>query len=122
MLSIRPIIGAVACGALLWAGLGLSIVALSSERSSEKMGDKESGNIIKGTVLRSEGPTYFIKNREDGKEVRLRVDKNTQIKGLGVVPGDDVVVKLDDQNHVEFISPDRNVDQPESRSGLVNGG
>ena len=24
MLSIRPIIGAVACGALLWAGLGLS--------------------------------------------------------------------------------------------------
>ena len=115
MLSIRPIIGAVACSALLWAGLGLSNVALSSERSSEKMGDKESGNIIKGTVLRSEGPTYFIKNREDGKEVRLRVDKNTQIKGLGIVTGDDVVVKLDDQNHVEFISPDRNVDQHESR-------
>ena len=108
MLSIRPIIGAVACSALLWAGLGLSNVALSSEMSSEKMGDKESGKIIKGKVLRSEGPNYFVKNKEDGKEVRLRIDKNTQIKGLGIVTGDDVVVKLDDQNHVEFISPDRN--------------
>jgi hypothetical protein len=115
MLSIRPIIGAVACGALLWAGLGLSNLALSSEMASEKMGDKESGKIIKGTVLRSEGPNYFVKNKEDGKEVRLRIDKNTQIKGLGIVTGDDVVVKLDDQNHVEFISPDRNVGQHESR-------
>jgi len=114
MLSIRPIIGAVACSVLLWAGLGLSNVAWS-EMSSEKMGDKESGKIIKGTVLRTEGPNYFIKNREDGKEVRLRIDKNTQIKGLGIVTGDDVVAKLDDQNHVESISPDRNVDRDESR-------
>ena len=116
MLSIRPIIGAVACSALLWAGLGLSNVALSSaEMSSEKMGDKESGKIIKGKVLRTEGPNYFVKNREDGKEVRLRIDKNTVIKGLGIVTGDDVVAKLDDENHVESISPDRNVDQGESR-------
>jgi hypothetical protein len=107
MLSIRPIIGAVACSALLWAGLGLSNVALSSaEMSSGKMGDKESGKIVKGTVLRSEGPNYIVKNKEDGKEVRLRIDKNTQIKGLGIVTGDNVVAKLDDQNHVEFISPD----------------
>jgi hypothetical protein len=111
MLSIRPIIGAVACSALLCAGLGLSNIALSSEMSSEKMGDKESGKVIKGKVLRTEGPNYFVKNREDGKEVRLRIDKNTQIKGLGIVTGDDVVAKLDDQNHVEFISPDRNQDE-----------
>lgn len=112
MLAIRPIIGAVACSALLWAGLELSNLALSSEMASEKMGDKESGKIIKGTVLRSEGPNYFVKNREDGKEVRLRIDKNTQIKGLGIVTGDHVVAKLDDQDHVEFISPDQNVDKP----------
>ena len=36
MLSNRPIIGAVACSALLWAGLGLSNLALSSEMASGK--------------------------------------------------------------------------------------
>lgn len=110
MLSIRPIIGAVACSALLWTGLGLSNVALSSEMSSEQIGDNESGMIIRGIVLRSEGPNYFVKNREDGQEVRLRIDKNTQVKGLGIFTGDEVVAKLDDQNHVVFISPDKNVD------------
>jgi hypothetical protein len=110
MLAIRPIIGAVACSALLWTGLGLSNVALSSEMSSENIGDNESGMMIRGTVLRSEGPNYFVKNREDGQVVRLRIDKNTQVKALGIFTGDEVVAKLDDQNHVVFISPDQNVD------------
>ena len=102
MLSARPIISAVACS-LLFAGLGLSDVA----SSSEKMGDTESGKVIKGKVLRVEGPNYFVKNKEDGKEVRLRIDKNTQTNPIGVVTGDDVIAKVDDQNHVESLLPDR---------------
>jgi hypothetical protein len=104
MLTIRPVIGVLACGALLWAGLGLTSVAWSSEMSAEKMADRESGKIIKGRVLRSEGPNYFVKNREDGKEVRLHIDKNTQIKGLGIITGDDVVAKLDDQNRASQLA------------------
>ena len=72
--------------------MGLSDVAFSAE----KMSDKESGKIIKGTVLRSEGPNYFVKTREDGKEVRLHIDKNTQVKALGIVIGDNVIAKIDD--------------------------
>ena len=106
MFSIRPIVGAIAGGALLLAGLGLSDVALSSE----KMPDNESGKTVQGTVLRVEGPNYFIKTKEDGKEVRLHIDKHTQIKALGVNTGDHVIAKIDDQNHVESISMDRDSD------------
>ena len=103
MLIVRPIISAVSCSMLLCAGLVLSDVAASSE----KMEDKESGKVIKGKVLRVEGPNYFVKNKEDGKEVRLRIDKNTQMNPIGVVTGDDVIVKIDDQNHVESLLPER---------------
>ena len=30
-----------------------------------------------GKLLHIEGDNYFVKNREDGKEVRLHVDKTT---------------------------------------------
>ena len=107
MLSIRPIVGAIAGAALLLAGWGLSDIVWSSE----KMNDNESGKTIQGTVLRSEGPNLFIKTREGGKEVRLHIDKHTQIKALGVNTGDHVIAKIDDQNHVESISMDRDSDQ-----------
>jgi putative membrane protein len=107
MLFIHPIVSTIAGGALLWAGLVLSDVALSSE----KMPDNESGKTVQGTVLRIEGPNYFIKTRGDGKEVRLHIDKHTKIKALGVNTGDHVMAKIDDQNHVESISMDRDSDQ-----------
>jgi hypothetical protein len=111
MLTILKLVGAAAWSVLLLTGLGLSDVALSSE----KMSDKESAKIIKGTVLRSEGPNYFVKNKEDGKEVRLRIDKNTQMNALGIVTGDNVIAKVDDQNHIESISTDENAGQHVAR-------
>ena len=97
MLSFRPVIGALSCSLLLCAGVGLADV----ESSSDKMREKESGKTIKGTVLRIEGPNYFIKNAKDGKEVRLHVDKTTKMNL--VATGDNVMAKIDDQDHVESI-------------------
>jgi hypothetical protein len=96
MQPVRPIISAVSCSLLLYAGLGLSDVASS-----------DSGMILKGKVLRIEGTNYFVKNREDGKEVRLQIDKNTQITAVGINTGDNVMAKIDDQNHVESILTDQ---------------
>jgi translation initiation factor IF-1 len=59
--------------------------------------------------LRIEGPNYFVKSKENGKEVRLRIDKNTQMNAIGVVTGDKVVAKMDDQHHVLSILPDQTV-------------
>ena len=54
-------------------------------------------------LLRIEGHNYVVKDREDGKEIRLQVDKTTQMNVVGVTIGDDVMAKVDDQNHEELI-------------------
>jgi translation initiation factor IF-1 len=95
-------VGAFACSLLLC--LSFSGIASSS---SDKMGNVESGKIIKGQVSRIEGANYFVKNREDGKEVRLHIDKNTQMNAVGIIPGANVMAKIDDQNHVLSILTDQ---------------
>jgi hypothetical protein len=57
-------------------------------------------------VLRIEGNNYVVKDREDGKEIRLQVDKTTQMNVVGVTIGDDVMAKVDNQNHAELIITD----------------
>ncbi|HEY6640040.1 MAG TPA: hypothetical protein VIY67_04850 [Nitrospiraceae bacterium] len=86
MLSVR----AVLCSLLLWAGLGLSDVAFS-----------EPLIYIEGKVLRIEGHNYFVKKKENGKEVRLRIDKNTQMSAVGIKTSDHVWATIDDQNNVK---------------------
>jgi hypothetical protein len=94
---------AVFCSSFLLC-LSLSGIAWSSDKTGDTL---ESGKTIKGEVLRIEGPNYIVKNREDGKEVRLRIDKNTQMNPLGVITGDKVMAKMDDQHHVLSLLPDQ---------------
>ena len=101
MRGLRQILGAVSCCVLLGAGLGLSDVASSAENKMS-----EPGKVIIGKVLRIEGNTYFLKEREDGKETRLQVDKTTKTNVAGVTVGDNVMAKVNDQNHVELIITD----------------
>ena len=101
MIGLRQILGAITCGVLFCGGLGLSDVASSAEN---KMNGP--GKVIIGKVLRIEGNTYFLKEREDGKETRLQVDKTTQMNVVGVTVGDNVMAKVNDQNHVELIITD----------------
>ena len=101
MRGLRQILGAVSCCVLLGAGLGLSDVASSAENKMS-----EPGKVFIGKVLRIEGNTYFLKEREDGKETRLQVDKTTQMNVVGVTVGDNVMAKVNDQNHVELIITD----------------
>ena len=101
MTALRKIPDAVSCLALLCMGLGLSDVAWSAENKKS-----ESEKIIIGNVLRIEGNNYVVKDREDGKELRLQVDKTTQMNVVGVTVGDNVMAKVDDQNHAELIITD----------------
>lgn len=101
MTGLRKILGAVPCSVLLCVGLGLSDVASSAENKKS-----ESEQVIIGKVLRIEGNNYVVKNREDGKEMRLNVDKTTEMNAAGVTAGDNVMAKVGDQNHVELILAD----------------
>ncbi|HEY6262116.1 MAG TPA: hypothetical protein VIW47_11015 [Nitrospiraceae bacterium] len=102
MISLLKKTGIFACSLLCLSVSGIAY-------SGEKMGDTESVKVIRGEVLRIEGPNYFVKSKENGKEVRLRIDKNTQMNAIGVVTGDKVVAKMDDQHHVLSILPDQTV-------------
>ena len=100
MVSIHKVVGVLSCSFLLC--LGLSGVAFSTD----KIGDAQPGKTIKGEVLRIDGETYSVKNGEDGKVVRLHVDKTTQRNTVS--PGDNVEVKFTDENHVISILSDQN--------------
>ena len=60
-------------------------------------GHSIAGKTIKGNVLRVEGDNVFIK-RQDGTEVRVHVDKTTQM-GKNIEPGEPIETKVNDQNH-----------------------
>ena len=81
MTALRKILGAVSCLALLSMGLGLSDVASSAENKKS-----EPEKVIIGNVLRIEGNNYVVKDREDGQEIRLQVDKTTKMNAIGVRP------------------------------------
>jgi translation initiation factor IF-1 len=102
MVSLLKTVGVMSCSLLLF--LGLSDVA----SSLDKIGDTQPGKTIKGEVLRIEGDNYFVKNGEDGKVVRLHVDNTTQKKSVRIIPGDNVEVKFNDQNHAISILTDQN--------------
>ncbi|MEO8340258.1 MAG: hypothetical protein ABI604_11160 [Nitrospirota bacterium] len=116
MVLITKIVGHMACGVLLCLGLspaaqaGNAVSAASelnadkSDRSqgghtSDKRKDGHSiaGKTIKGTVLRVEGDTVFVKG-QDGKEVRMHVDNTTQM-GKDIERGEPIEAKVNDQNH-----------------------
>ena len=101
MTGLRKILGAVSCCVLFCVCPGLSDVASSAENKTS-----EHGKVIIGKVLRIEGSNYFLKNREDGKEICLQMDKTTRTNVVGVSVGDTVMAKVNGQNHVDLILTD----------------
>jgi hypothetical protein len=83
--------------------------------------DAQGERTIKGEVLRIEGekdvvvkgldgtePSYIIIKAQNGEEVRLHVDLNTQqAKNMVIEQGDLIEAKVDDQNHALSIFSDQ---------------
>ena len=122
MVSIPKIVAVMACGFLLCLGLSHAAQAgnaapttdeMKADQSDRRQGGQEAGEkqmsdemkggqskdgkMLKGEVLRVEGDNYFVKE-EDGKEVRMHIDKTTEIIG-SVKQGDRIEAKVNDQNH-----------------------
>ena len=124
MVSISKIVGVMSCGFLLCLGLSNAAQAehapgpsdvmktdsvtdrqgFQSDDDKQKNVDNEKGSnstegakTIKGELFRVEDGNYFVKVK-DGKEVRLRTDKTTQMMGE-IKKGDRIEAKVNDQNH-----------------------
>ena len=108
MVSILKIVGLMSCGFLLCLGLSNTAQASNEPTASDVMktntitdqtGFKE--NTIKGELVRVEGENYFVKGK-DGKEVRLHVDKTSQLDGT-FKAGDKIEAQHTEKDHVVSI-------------------
>jgi len=92
MVSIPKVVSLLSCGVLLCLGLSQAAHAADEEGASRL----EQAKVIKGVLVNVDYGDYIIKEK-DGKEVRVHIDKKTQIMGQ-VKKGDRVEAKVDDKN------------------------
>jgi len=133
MVSISKIVGVMSCGFLLCLGLSNAAQAgnaapttdeMKADQSDRRQGGQEAGEkqmsddmkggqskdgkMIKGEVLRVEGDNYFVKG-QDGKEVRMHIDKTTETIG-SFKQGDRIEAKMNDEHHALSIRSARGTD------------
>jgi hypothetical protein len=120
MVSIRKVVGLMCCGCLLCLGLSSAAQAGNAARAGNpasladpavrkggqagvrgEQGKLKGGHRIEGDLLRVEGEHYFVMG-QDGKEVRLYIDRSTKKTG-NISQGDRIVAVVNDQNHARSI-------------------
>jgi len=82
---------------LLGAGSAVQSADPTSQKDvSPTLKERLTKDTIKGTLMRTEGEYYYIKD-DDGKEQKIHVDKSTKMEK--VMPGDMVKAYVTDQGH-----------------------
>lgn len=69
---------------------------MSDKEASPTIKERITKDTVKGTLMKTEGEYYWIKDN-DGKEVKIHVDKSTKMDK--VVPGDMVKAYITDKGH-----------------------
>jgi len=122
MEPIPKVIGVLSCGFLLCLGLSHAAQAENAAPTTEEMkvdqsdrrqggekageqqtsdelkgGQSKDGQMIKGDLLRVEGDNYVVRG-QDGKEVRMDIDKTTEKIG-SFKQGDRIEAEVNGENH-----------------------
>ena len=84
--------------ALLSPGMGAALAAdpMSEKEASPTIKERITKDTVKGTLMKIDGEFYWIKDN-DGKEVRIHVDKSTKMDK--VVEGDHVKAYITEKGH-----------------------
>jgi hypothetical protein len=84
--------------ALLSPGAGTLFAAdpMSEKEATPSIKERITKDTVKGTLMKIDGEYYWIKDN-DGKEVKIHVDKSTKMDK--VVEGDHVKAYITDQGH-----------------------
>lgn len=93
-IAILPVL----VGGLLLVGGGAAYSAnpMAEKEASPTLKERLTKDTIKGTLMRTEGEYYYIKD-DDGKERKVHVDKSTKLDK--VLPGDMVKAYVTDRGH-----------------------
>jgi hypothetical protein len=83
---------------LMAFGTGLSQAAnpMSDKEASPTLKERITKDTVKGKLMKVDGPYYWIKDN-DGKEIKIHVDKSTKMDK--VVVGDQVKAYVTDEGH-----------------------
>ena len=98
MVSIPKVVDVLSCGVLLCLGLFQAAHAADEKEGASRL---EQAKVIKGDLVNIDYGDYIIKEK-DGKEVRVHIDKKTQVMGQ-IKKGDRVEVKVDDHDNTLLI-------------------
>lgn len=79
-----------------WAGGVHAANPMSDKEASPTLGERLTKDAISGTLMKMEGEYYWIKDN-DGKEIKVHVDKSTKMDK--VVVGDQVKAYVTDRGH-----------------------
>ncbi|HEX4967644.1 MAG TPA: hypothetical protein VFV44_03920 [Nitrospiraceae bacterium] len=93
MFSFTKSVSVLSSALLLCLGLSQTANALDGE-GAKRLAEAK---VIKGELVRIDYGDYIVKE-QDGKEVRVHMEKRTQIMGQ-LSKGDRVEVKVDDKNN-----------------------
>ena len=95
---MKSVIMSMLGAGLLFFGIGAAQAAnpMSEKEASPTMKERITKDTVKGTLMKTEGEYYWIKDN-DGKEVKIHVDKSTKMDK--VVPGDKVKAYITDKGH-----------------------
>jgi hypothetical protein len=99
MLSSTKVVSVLSCGVLLCLGLSQAAHAADEVGASRL----EQAKVIKGDLVSIDYGDYIIKEK-DGKEVRVHIDKKTQVTGQ-IKKGDRVEAKVDAKDSALLIRP-----------------
>jgi len=78
------------------AGAALAADPMSEKEAKPSITERITKDAVKGTLMKIDGEFYWIKDN-DGKEVRIHVDKSTKLDK--VVEGDHVKAFITDKGH-----------------------
>src|SRR5262245_61251233 len=87
----------LAIAVMTWSiGIAQAANPMSNEEASPSLKERITQDTIQGTLMKVDGPYNWIKNN-DGKEIKIHVDKSTKKDKVAV--GDQVKAYVTDQGH-----------------------
>ena len=95
---MKECMGVMVVIATLGFGTGTVLAAdpMKEKEATPSIGERLTKDAVKGTLMKIDGEYYVIKDN-DGKQVRVHVDKSTKLDK--VVEGDMVKAYVTDQGH-----------------------
>jgi len=98
VIMMKTIVGVLTIAAAVTCGAGSALAAdpMKDKEAKPTIGERLTKDAVTGTLMKIDGEQYVVRD-DDGKMVRMHVDKSTKMDK--VVEGDKVKAYVTDEGH-----------------------